>query len=64
MLAFQVDAGGKAVPLSTRFTAVVDGSDGDTYLKRVDAKFLDTNLVATGLVIGLEGVLAARWKST
>ena len=53
---FQVDAGGKAVPLTTKFTAMVDGSDGDTYLNQVDAKFLDTNLVAKGLVIGLEGV--------
>src|SRR5204863_3204859 len=29
---FQVDAGGQAVPLSTKFSATVDGSDGDTYL--------------------------------
>jgi hypothetical protein len=53
---FQVDAGGQAVPLTTKFTAIVDGSDGDTYLDRVDAKFLDTTLVAKGKVIGLEGV--------
>jgi hypothetical protein len=53
---FQVDAGGLPVPLHTRFTAVVDGSDGDTYLKQVDAKFLNTELIATGAVIGLENV--------
>jgi hypothetical protein len=53
---FQIDAGGKAVPLSTKFSAVVDGSDGDTYLTRVDGKFLNTQLVAKGKVIGLEGV--------
>ena len=53
---FQVDAGGLPVPLKTRFTAVVDGSDGDTYLNRVDASFLDTSMVARGAVIGLEGV--------
>ena len=53
---FQVDAGGKAVPLTTKFSAVVDGSDGDTYLTRVDGKFLNTALVAKGKVIGLEGV--------
>ena len=53
---FQVDAGGKAVPLTTRFTAVVDGSDGDTYLTRVDGKFLSTELTASGKVVGLEGV--------
>jgi hypothetical protein len=53
---FQVDAGGLPVPLKTRFTAIVDGSDGDTYLKQVDASFLDTTLSAQGAVIGLEGV--------
>lgn len=53
---FQVDAGGKPVPLSTRFTAVVDGSDGDTYLTHVDGKFLNTALVAKGKVVGIEGV--------
>ena len=53
---FQVDAGGLPVPLKTRFTAVVDGSDGDTYLNQVDASFLDTSMTAHGAVIGLEGV--------
>ena len=53
---FQVDAGGLPVPLKTRFTAVVDGSDGDTYLSQVDASFLDTSMTAQGAVIGLEGV--------
>src|SRR5688500_14907944 len=53
---FQVDAGGMPVPLKTRFTAVVDGSDGDTYLKQVNASFLNTSLVAHGAVVGFEGV--------
>jgi hypothetical protein len=53
---FQVDAGGQPVPLKTRFTAVVDGSDGDTYLQKVDASFLETSMTAHGAVIGLEGV--------
>jgi hypothetical protein len=53
---FQVDAGGLPVPLKTRFTAIVDGSDGDTYLQQVDASFLDTSMTAKGAVIGLEGV--------
>ncbi len=57
---FQVDAGGAPVPLTTSFTAVVDGSDGDTILERVDARFLDTGLTATGAVIGLEGVPGRR----
>ena len=53
---FQVDAGGLPVPLKTRFTAIVDGSDGDTYLNQVDATFLNTSMTAKGAVIGLEGV--------
>jgi hypothetical protein len=52
---FQVDAGGQAVPLKTTFTAVVDGSDGDTILENVDGSFLDTQLTAKGAVIGLQG---------
>jgi hypothetical protein len=53
---FQVDAGGMPVPLKTRFTAVVDGSDGDTYLTQVNASFLDTSIAAHGAVVGFEGV--------
>jgi hypothetical protein len=53
---FQVDAGGQSVPLKTRFTAIVDGSDGDTYLRQVDASFLETSMTARGKVVGLEGV--------
>jgi hypothetical protein len=53
---FQIDVGGAPVPLTTHFTAVVDGSDGDTYLTQVDAKILNTQLSAHGAVIGFEGV--------
>jgi hypothetical protein len=53
---FQIDVGGASVPLTTRFTAIVDGSDGDTYLERVDAKILNTDIVADGAVIGLDDV--------
>ena len=53
---FQIDVGGASVPLTTRFTAIVDGSDGDTYLERVDAKILDTEIVADGAVIGLDNI--------
>jgi hypothetical protein len=53
---FQIDVGGKPVPLSTRFTALVDGSDGDTYLTLVEARILNSELTAHGAVIGLEGV--------
>jgi hypothetical protein len=48
------------VSLTTTFTALVDGSDGDTYLRRVEARILESDLVATGAVIGLEGVPGRR----
>ena len=57
---FQLDVGGSAVPLTTTFTALVDGSDGDTYLRRVEARILESDLVATGAVIGLDGVPGRR----
>ena len=57
---FQVDVGGQPVPLKTRFTAIVDGSDGDTYLKQVDASFLETSMTAHGAVIGLDGAPGRR----
>lgn len=53
---FSVDVGGRPVPLDTEFHAVVDGTNGDTYLKRVDAKFLDTALTASGAITGQPGV--------
>jgi hypothetical protein len=52
---FRVDVGGHAVPLHTRYDAIVDGSNGDTILKRVDATFLNTALVASGAVTDVEG---------
>lgn len=46
---------GQAVPLTTSFDAIVDGTDGDTHLERVDAAFLNTRLTAKGAVVGVEG---------
>lgn len=53
---FSIDVGGRPVPLDTVFHALVDGTDGDTYLKRVDAKFLDTSLTSSGAITGQKGV--------
>jgi hypothetical protein len=53
---FSVDVGGGTVPLRTRFDATVDGTDGDTYLNRVEATFRGTSLVARGAVTGTRGV--------
>jgi AsmA-like protein len=53
---FSIDISGQPVSLETTFQAVVDGTDGDTYLTNVDAKFLKTSLTAKGAVVGTKGV--------
>jgi hypothetical protein len=49
--AFRVNTG-LPVPLRTRYHAVVDGTNGNTFLDEVDASFLGTSLVAKGAVAG------------
>ena len=44
---------GRAVPLHTRYHALVDGTNGNTLLSKVDATFLGTFIVAKGGVIGV-----------
>ena len=53
---FQVNISSNPVPLDTRFEAVVDGTDGDTYLNSVVATFLQTSLTSRGAIVGAEGV--------
>ena len=57
---FHVDISGQPVALDTTFEAVVDGTDGDTYLNMVNARFLQTALTAKGAVTGTKGV-KGRW---
>jgi hypothetical protein len=52
---FTVNVSGHPVPLHTDYHATVDGTNGDTLLDRIDAKFLKTSLVAKGSVIDLPG---------
>ena len=53
---FRLKVSGNPVPLQTKFVAVVDGTDGDTYLNSVSATFLKTSLTAKGAIFGAEGV--------
>jgi hypothetical protein len=53
---FRVNVSANPVALHTRFDAVVDGTDGDTYLNAVSASFLNTALTAEGAIVGAEGV--------
>ena len=52
---FQVKVSGHKVPLHTEFHAIVDGTDGDTYLQPVKAHFLHSYLTARGYVVRVPG---------
>jgi len=52
---FTVAVGGHPVPLHTNYHAVVDGTNGDTILERIDGSFLKTSLVAKGSVVDMPG---------
>jgi len=53
---FTVTLSGNPVHLKTRFHAIVDGTDGDTYLQPVDAQFGKSRVRAQGSVEGTKGV--------
>jgi hypothetical protein len=52
---FVVKAGGHPMRLTTDFTAYVDGTHGDTFLKRVDADFWKTHIIAEGSIAKTQG---------
>jgi len=52
---FSLDLGGRPVPLTTQFDAVVTGTNGTTVLNRVDAVLVETPMVVEGAVLNLEG---------
>jgi len=53
---FRLDVADNPMPLSTTFQAVVDGTDGDTYLEAVNAQLANTPIAASGVVAGTPGV--------
>lgn len=44
-----------SVPLETTYHSIVDATNGNTILERIDAKFLETSLTATGAVLDTPG---------
>lgn len=52
---FSVDVSGHRVDLSTKFHAIVNGTNGNTYLQPVEAHFLDTDVTAKGYVVRGKG---------
>jgi uncharacterized protein involved in outer membrane biogenesis len=52
---FTITSVGHAIPLRAKYHAIVDGTNGDTILERIDGSFLNTSLVAKGDVTDLPG---------
>lgn len=48
---FVIAVGGHPFPLATKYHTIVDATNGDTRLERIDAEFLQSSLVATGAVL-------------
>lgn len=48
---FHLTISGHPVPLHTQFHAIVDGTDGDTYLDQVKARVLESSFTAIGKVV-------------
>jgi hypothetical protein len=57
---FSLDLAGQKVPLSTRFKAIVDGTNGDTILEQVDARLNNSAISAKGSVIRTQEVKGRR----
>lgn len=53
---FSIDVAGRPMPLTTRFTAVVDGTNGNTALEQVDARLVESHIHAKGDVVRTEDV--------
>jgi hypothetical protein len=53
---FSIDVAGQPVPLETRFHAIVDGTNGNTWLEDVQARLAETVIVAKGAVVRTEDV--------
>jgi len=51
---FRLDVSGHPVNLHTDFHAIVDGTDGDTYLDPVRARFLRTTFTASGKIVRVQ----------
>jgi len=52
---FSLDTANHAMPLYTKFHAIVDGTNGDTYLQPVEARLGNSNFTCRGAVINVKG---------
>lgn len=52
---FSLDTANHAMPLHTKFHAIVDGTSGDTYLQPVEARLGGSDFSCSGAVINVKG---------
>ncbi len=52
---FSLDVSNHAMPLHTKFHAIVDGTSGDTYLQPVEARLGESNFTCSGTIINVKG---------
>ncbi len=52
---FSLDTANRPVPLHTKFSAVVDGTSGDTYLQPVQAKLGASEFSCNGAIVNVKG---------
>ena len=61
---FTLDTASHPVPLHTQFSAIVDGTTGDTYLQPVNAKLGASEFSCQGAVVNIKGPWGTRSTST
>jgi hypothetical protein len=57
---FHLSSGGAKFPLLVDYDAIVDGTNGDTILERVDAKLGPSSISAQGAIVKVEGARGRR----
>ena len=57
---FSLEIGGRALPLTTQFHAIVDGTTGNTLLEPVHARLASSEITARGGVLRLSGQLSRK----
>ena len=57
---FYLSTGGSKFPLTVEYTAIVDGTNGDTTLERVEGQLGDSQITASGAIVGVDGVRGRR----
>ena len=57
---FHLSTGGARFPLLVDYDAIVDGTNGDTRLERVDGQLAESHITARGAIVRVDGVKGRR----